>query len=152
MTEDPSYISPQEIRTWLPHRAPLLLIDDAIKYVEGKSLWGRLKLQESDIWFKGHFPGNPVMPGVLLIEAMAQVGALLAAKSYNIRPDKQTILFSSVDNGRFKLPVIPPADLLVQSEIVGNRRGFVKFVGKAFVADKLVASCKYTAVAVERKK
>ncbi len=142
-------ISYEEILQWLLHRPPFLLLDHASDFVPGESLVGHKKLAATDPWFEGHFPGNPVMPGVMLIESMAQTGALLAAKSWNILPEKETILFSSVEKAKFRSRVSPGDDLEIPVFILARKRGFVRFEGQVLVSGNVVASCTFMAMTVE---
>ncbi|PHR60299.1 MAG: 3-hydroxyacyl-[acyl-carrier-protein] dehydratase FabZ [Robiginitomaculum sp.] len=149
MNTEANTISYEEILQWLLHRPPFLLLDHASHFVEGESLIGHKQLAADDPWFSGHFPGNPVMPGVMLIESMAQTGALLAAKSWNIRPEKETILFSSVEKAKFRNRVSPGDCLEIPVSILARKRNFVRFEGQALVSGKVVASCTFMAMTVE---
>ncbi len=151
MSQSPTNIPASEVAKWLLHRAPFLLIDHASEFKENQSIIGHKKLHEDDPWFKGHFPNNPIMPGVLLIESMAQTGALLAAKSLQIDPTEKTILFSSVKKAKFKRPVCPPATLRIPVQICDIRRNFVQFSGEVWLEDTMVASCQFMAIAVENE-
>src|SRR5512145_3429505 len=96
-----------EVMRRLPHRYPFLLVDRAIDYVPNKSIRGIKNVTINEPFFPGHFPGAPVMPGVLQIEALAQTGALLMSKTLEVDVSKHVILFMSVENARFKRPVMP---------------------------------------------
>ncbi len=103
-------------------------------------------------FFVGHFPGAPVMPGVLIVEAMAQTGGLLMSKSWDVAPDGKIILFMSVDNCRFRNPVRPGDVLKLQVEVMRARGDVVKFRGRGLVGDKLAAEAEFAAMVVETPK
>ena len=135
-----------EILARLPHRYPFLLVDRAEDYKAGESLVGIKCVTINEPFFPGHFPGNPVMPGVLVVEALAQVGALLMSKTWDIDISKTTIFFMSVDGARFRLPVRPGDVLKLHVEAVKIRAPVVKFKGKALVNGKLAAECEFAAM------
>ena len=135
-----------EILARLPHRYPFLLVDRAEEYRAGESLVGIKCVTINEPFFPGHFPGNPVMPGVLVVEALAQVGALLMSKTWDIDISKTTIFFMSVDGARFRLPVRPGDVLKLHVEAVKIRAPVVKFEGKALVNGKLAAECEFAAM------
>lgn len=129
---DQADIGPDEILRRLPHRFPFLLIDRATDYVHGRSIRGIKCVTASEPHFQGHFPGNPVMPGVLIIEAVAQTGALLMSKTLDADIARTTIYFLGVDKARFRRPVRPGDRLEMPVEVVANRRGVFKFHGEAW--------------------
>ena len=135
-----------EILARLPHRYPFLLVDRAEEYRPSESLVGIKCVTINEPFFPGHFPGNPVMPGVLVVEALAQVGALLMSKTWDIDISKTTIFFMSVDGARFRLPVRPGDVLKLHVEAVKIRAPVVKFKGKALVNGKLAAECEFAAM------
>lgn len=138
-----------EILARIPHRYPFLLIDRAEDYRPNESIVGIKCVTFNEPFFQGHFPGNPVMPGVLIIEAMAQTGAILMSKTLNVDVEGKTIMFMSVDNTRFRAPV-RPGDVLRMHVMVTKSRGDIfKFKGEAFVADKLAAETEFAAMVVE---
>lgn len=135
-----------EILARLPHRYPFLLVDRAEEYRPSESLVGIKCVTINEPFFPGHFPGNPVMPGVLVVEALAQVGALLMSKSWDIDISRTTIFFMSVDGARFRLPVRPGDVLKLHVEAVKIRAPVVKFKGRAMVNGKLAAECEFSAM------
>ena len=139
----------QEVLARLPHRPPFLMIDRAEGYVQSRSLVGIKNVTVNEPFFAGHFPGNPVMPGVLIIEAMAQTGGLLMSKSWEVDAEGKIILFMSVDNCRFRAPVRPGDVLRLEVEVVRERGQVVKFKGRGMVRDKLAAECEFAAMLVD---
>jgi 3-hydroxyacyl-[acyl-carrier-protein] dehydratase len=117
-----------EIKSYLPHRYPMLLVDRVLNYEENKSLTAIKNVTANEEFFNGHFPHKPVMPGVLMIEAMAQAAALLSFKSIGLKPDENSVVyFVGIDNARFKRPVGPGDQLKMDVEIVRNARGIWKY-------------------------
>jgi 3-hydroxyacyl-[acyl-carrier-protein] dehydratase len=123
----------------LPHRYPFLLVDRIQEMDPGKRIVGIKNVTINEPFFQGHFPGHPVMPGVLIIEAMAQVGGILAYLSSDDEIRKKVCYFMSIDGARFRKPVFPGDVLRLEMETTLNRRGIWGFSGKAFVGEKLVA-------------
>lgn len=138
-----------EILRRIPHRFPFLLVDRAEDYQSHQSITGIKCVTVNEPFFAGHFPGNPVMPGVLIIEAIAQSGAVLMSKSLNADVSGKTIFFASVDNCRFRHPVRPGDVLKMPVEVVRARGDLFKFKGRALVGDKLAAEVEFTAMVVE---
>jgi 3-hydroxyacyl-[acyl-carrier-protein] dehydratase len=141
-----------EIMRRIPHRPPFLLVDRAENYVPSKSLTGIKCVTINEPFFVGHFPGAPVMPGVLIVEALAQTGALLMSKSWEVNPEGKIILFMSVDNCRFRTPVRPGDVLRLEVEVMRARTDVVKFSGKGMVGDKVAAQAEFAAMLVEAPK
>ena len=142
-------IDMQEILRRIPHRYPFLLIDRAEAYVANTSIVGIKNVTANEPFFPGHFPGNPVMPGVLIVEAIGQTGAVLMSKTLDADVSGKTIFFMSVDGARFRRPV-RPGDVLRMPVIVTRHRGDIfKFKGEAFVDGKMVAECEFAAMVVE---
>lgn len=133
----------------IPHRPPFLLVDRAEGYVPHTSIIGIKAVTVNEPFFEGHFPGYPVMPGVLIVEAMAQTSAVLMSKSLNVDVVGKTIMFMSVDACRFRAPV-RPGDLLRMSVDVVRAGGIAfKFKGRAMVEDRLAAQAEWAAMVVE---
>lgn len=139
-----------EIMNILPHRYPFLLVDRVVEMEPGKSIVGIKNVTINEPFFQGHFPGHPVMPGVLIIEAMAQVGGILAYLSSDDEIRKKVCYFMSIDNARFRRPVVPGDQLRLVLESTMNRRGIFGFNGKAYVEDKLVADADLKATFAEK--
>jgi 3-hydroxyacyl-[acyl-carrier-protein] dehydratase len=139
-----------EIMRILPHRHPFLLVDRIIEHDPGKKIVGLKNVTINEPFFPGHFPGHPVMPGVLIIEAMAQVGGILAylASSDEIR--QKVCYFVAIDNAKFRRPVMPGDQLRIEMEAVSNRRNIWVFNGKVFVDDKLTTEAELKATFADK--
>lgn len=135
-----------EIMRHLPHRYPVLLVDRVLECVPGERIKAVKNVTANEPFFQGHFPGYPVMPGVLVIEALAQVSVILVYKTLNRLPDgKSLIFFAGIDNARFKRQVLPGDQLLLESTEVRLVRGVGKFAVRASVDDALVAEAELLA-------
>ena len=145
-------IDVQEIMRRIPHRPPFLYVDRAEAYRPGESLVGIKCVTLNEPFFAGHFPGNPVKPGVLIIEALAQTGGLLMSKSWDVDPEGKIILFMSIDNCRFRNPVRPGDVLRLEVEVQRTRGDVVKFKGRGMVGGKLAAECEFAAMLVDTRK
>ena len=139
----------EEIMNFLPHRYPFLLLDRLEVEVPGEKGIGLKNVTMNEEFFQGHFPGNPVMPGVLQIEAMAQTaGALVVAGSEDIADKKVSVLFMSIDGVKFRKPVKPGDQLKMHVEKVQSLRNVFVFKGKTMVDDKVVSEAEFTAMIV----
>ncbi|WP_421728912.1 3-hydroxyacyl-ACP dehydratase FabZ [Brevundimonas sp.] len=138
-----------EVMRRLPHRYPFLLVDRAEDFVPATSITGVKNVTHNEPFFQGHFPIDPVMPGVLIVEAMAQTGALLMSKTLDVAVADKVIMFMSIDGVRFRKPV-RPGDQLKMKVIVTRARGDAyKFRGETFVEGKLVAEAEFMAMVVK---
>jgi 3-hydroxyacyl-[acyl-carrier-protein] dehydratase len=144
-------IGPDEVLKRLPHRYPFLLVDRAEDYREGESILGIKCVAASEPHFTGHFPENPVMPGVLIIEAMAQTGALLMSKTLDADIARTVIYFIGVDKARFRRPVRPGDVLEMPVSIVKQSRGIFKFEGEARVNGVKVADATFSATSASKE-
>ena len=142
-------ITIEEILRRIPHRAPFLLIDRAEDYKPHRSIVGIKCVTMNEPFFVGHFPGQPVMPGVLIIEAMAQSGGVLMSKSLDIDTRGKGIMFISVDNCRFRHPVKPGDVLRMPVEVLRARGDVFKFRGRGMVGDKVAAEAEFAAMLIE---
>jgi len=149
VNEGPTEIDITEILARIPHRYPFLLVDRCEDYRPSESIVGIKCVTVNEPFFQGHFPGYPVMPGVLIIEAIAQSGAILMSKSLEVDVAGKTILFMSVDNCRFRSPVRPGDVVRMPVEVIRHRGDIFKFKGRAMVGDKVAAECEFAAMVVE---
>ena len=130
----------QEILEYLPHRYPFLLIDRVTEFEPGKRIRALKNVSVNEPYFNGHFPYYKVMPGVLVVEAMAQAAAILSFRSMGTKPDDKSVYyFAGIDRARFKKPVMPGDQLILEVSIERIVRSVVKYAGKAYVDDVLVA-------------
>lgn len=127
-----------DIMKFLPHRYPFLLVDRILEVEADKRIVGLKNVTINEPFFQGHFPGAPVMPGVLIIEAMAQVAGVMI---YRDLPDKEKklVYFTSIENARFRRPVVPGDQLRIEMELLNRRMNFGKMTGRATVEGKLAA-------------
>ena len=125
-----------EILTRLPHRYPFLLVDRVLELETGKRIVALKNVTMNEPFFSGHFPHRPVMPGVMMLEALAQASAILAFDTSGVRPDDKTVFyFVGIDKARFKRPVEPGDQLVLHSTVERSRAGIVKFSANATVGD-----------------
>lgn len=141
-----SEINITEILQMIPHRYPMLLVDRILEFVPGKNIVGIKNVSFNEPQFLGHFPDNPVMPGVLIVEAMAQVSAILVAKTINALPSEKSVLFMSIDNAKFRHIVRPGDSLYIYSQIEQNRGDVWKFTAQAKINDVIAAESSFTAM------
>ena len=141
----------QKIMELLPHRYPFLLVDRVIELVPDDRIMALKNVTMNEPFFPGHFPGQPVMPGVLIIEAMAQAGGLLAYESGNADNHGQLIYFMGMDRVRFRKPVVPGDQLIFEAKILKMRAKAAKMAGTASVDNQLVAEAILMASFGERK-
>ena len=126
------------IEQLLPHRYPFLLIDRVTEHEPRKRITALKNVSANEPFFVGHFPGHPIMPGVLVLEAMAQAGALLIMLEAE-QPREQLIFFTGVEQARFRRPVVPGDQLRLEVSVLAWRTAHGKMSGRAFVEDKLAA-------------
>ena len=127
-----------EIKKILPHRYPFLMVDRVLELETGVRCKSLKNVTGNEQFFQGHFPDFPVMPGVLIVEAMAQTCGIIA-NSVSDSPEGQWMLFAGIDNAKFKRPVVPGDQLILETEFVARKMSLWVFNGKAFVDGKLVA-------------
>jgi 3-hydroxyacyl-[acyl-carrier-protein] dehydratase len=140
-----------EILARLPHRYPFLLVDRCEEFVVNTSIVGIKCVTFNEPFFQGHFPGHPVMPGVLIVEAMGQTGAIMMSKSLEIDIAGKVIYFMSIDGVRFRSPVRPGDVLRMHVEVTRARGDIFKFKGKALVNGKVCAEAEFTAMSADAK-
>jgi 3-hydroxyacyl-[acyl-carrier-protein] dehydratase len=136
----------REIMNLLPHSYPFLLVDRIVEMEPGKRIVGIKNVTYNEPFFPGHFPGLPVMPGVLIVEAMAQTAGVLAFKSIPKEHQKKPVYFLGIDNVRFRKMVIPGDQLRLELEITKHRQAIWGFKGKALVDGNLVAEAELLAM------
>jgi 3-hydroxyacyl-[acyl-carrier-protein] dehydratase len=140
-----------EIKEYLPQRYPFLLVDRVLELTLGESIVAVKNVTGNENHFNGHFPGLPIMPGVLIIEAMAQAAGILGFKTLDKKPSEGSIyMFAGVDNARFKRQVVPGDQLILKAQYVSDRKGLWKFDCQAFVEDKL--ACSATILCIDRQR
>jgi beta-hydroxyacyl-ACP dehydratase FabZ len=140
----------QAIQKLLPHRPPFLLVDKIIELVPKERIVGVKQVTINEPFFQGHYPGAPVMPGVLIVEAMAQVGAVLALREIEDR-DKRIPLFSGINNARFRKPVVPGDTLILEVTALRVGSRIQRMRGEAKVDGQLVAEAEIMSVIAERE-
>jgi 3-hydroxyacyl-[acyl-carrier-protein] dehydratase len=138
MTLPPLPLTSEDIQRILPHRYPFLLVDRVIALEVGQRIIGLKNVSINESFFQGHFPGRPIMPGVLIIEALAQVGGILALLSTPENMGNPSIFLMGVDKVRFRQPVVPGDQVRLEVETLRGGKKFWKMAGKAFVEDALV--------------
>lgn len=130
----------QEIMALLPHRYPFLLIDRVLDYTPGESLTALKNVTINEPIFTGHFPGMPIFPGVLILEALAQATGILGFKTVTERSENELYLFAAIDDARFKKPVVPGDTMILEVKFLKERRNMWKFYGEAKVEGQIVCS------------
>jgi len=139
----------QAIQRILPHRHPFLLVDRIVELTQGVRIVGVKQVTINEPFFQGHFPGAPVMPGVLIVEAMAQVGAIYALQQIENR-ERKLVLFSGLDNGRFRRPVVPGDTLTITVTPLRVGGRVQKMHGEAHVGGRLAAEADIMSVVADR--
>jgi 3-hydroxyacyl-[acyl-carrier-protein] dehydratase len=130
----------------LPHRYPMLLVDRVEELVPDKSISAIKAVTINEGFFQGHFPGRPIMPGVLIVEALAQAAGVLAVDSMDLAGSGKLVYFMAIDGAKFRLPVEPGVLLRLDVEFVQKRSSVCKFAGRASVNGKLAAEANFTAM------
>ena len=143
---DQSPIDINRIMQMIPHRYPLLLIDRILTLEPGKSAHAIKNVTMNEPHFTGHFPGFPVMPGVLIVEAMAQTAACVAVEALGAETEGKTVLFMTIDSAKFRIPVTPGDQLNIHVEAIMSRGAVWKFSGRAEVNGKTAAEAKFGAM------
>jgi 3-hydroxyacyl-[acyl-carrier-protein] dehydratase len=154
-TEASAVIGPLDIRrvmAALPHRYPMLLIDRIEELVPRKRIVAIKAVTINEPFFQGHFPTRPIMPGVLIVEAMAQASGVLAVESLGLAGSGKLVYFMAIDGAKFRRPVEPGVLLRIEIELVQDRGSVCKFAGKAYVEGKLAAEASFTAMIADPPK
>lgn len=141
-----------EIQRLLPHRYPFLLVDRVVEFVPGQKLTAYKNVTINEEFFNGHFPGHPVMPGVLILEALAQATAILAYKSESMDPASKVTYLMGIDNARFRKPVLPGDRLELDIEVIRHKGAVWKTKGTALVDGVRVAEGEFLATVVDKDK
>jgi len=137
-----------DIMKFLPHRYPFLLVDRIVELQPGVSAKGIKNVTINEPFFQGHFPGQPIMPGVLVIEAMAQVAGVMAFRS---GVEGGSVYFMSIDNAKFRRPIVPGDQVMMEIKVLKRRGNVWKFSGTATVEGKLVSEAEFTAMVTVRE-
>ena len=145
-------LNKNQIRDLLPHREPMLLVDELFDIKKLNSATALVKVRKDSFFVNGHFPGNPVMPGVLIVESFGQAAAALTASGLDKSTYENKLVFlMSVEKARFRNPVVPDCDLILKIEAVRSHGKVWKYEGQAFVEDKKMADAIWSATIVDRK-
>lgn len=134
----------------LPHRYPFLLVDKVTEFEPGKSITAIKNVTINEPFFQGHFPGHPIMPGVLIVEALAQAGGVLALKTEEQSAKGKLVFFTGIDKTRFRKPVLPGDQLVMKLTVLKQRRTIWVFKGEAYVDDKLAVSAEIMAAIMDK--
>jgi len=148
-TADSAVIGPLDVRrvmAALPHRYPMLLVDRVEKIVPDQSITAIKAVSMNEGFFQGHFPGRPIMPGVLIVEALAQAAGVLAVETFGLANSGKLVYFMAIEGAKFRSPVEPGCLLQLDVEFVQKRSSVSKFAGKASVEGKVVAEASFTAM------
>jgi UDP-3-O-[3-hydroxymyristoyl] N-acetylglucosamine deacetylase/3-hydroxyacyl-[acyl-carrier-protein] dehydratase len=143
------FLDAQAIERILPHRYPFLLVDRIVDLVPGERVAGIKNVTINEPFFPGHFPGHPIMPGVLIVEAMAQTGAVLLLDAIE-EPEKKLAYFMAIDQVKFRKPVLPGDQMQIEIEMIRSRASSHKMAGKAYVSGELVCEAEFMAAVVNR--
>jgi 3-hydroxyacyl-[acyl-carrier-protein] dehydratase len=140
----------RKIMAFLPHRYPFILVDRIVEMIPHERIVGLKNVTMNEPFFQGHFPGTPVMPGVLIVEAMAQAGGILAYASRGEDEEKELVYFMGIDRARFRKPVIPGDQLILEMVSTKTRGNVFKMSGKASVDGAMVAEAEIMAMTGEK--
>lgn len=151
MTDKKDIIDIQSIMEMIPHRYPLLLVDRIVDYKEGEWAVGLKNVTFNEPHFMGHFPSFPIMPGVLIVEAMAQTSAVLVVQTLGDDTAGKLVFFMSIEEAKFRKPVTPGDSLYIHIEVIKNRGAIWKFKGTAKVDDTIHAEAVFSAMIQDRR-
>jgi 3-hydroxyacyl-[acyl-carrier-protein] dehydratase len=149
MTDAAVNIDVLRIMEMIPHRYPILLVDRIIEFVPGERAVGLKNVTMNEPHFQGHFPSMPVMPGVLIVEAMAQTAAIMVVNTLGKESEGKLVYFMTIDEARFRKPVVPGDALHIHVSKIQNRRNVWKFKGEAKVGDQLCAEATFGAMIMD---
>ena len=136
----------KQVMAALPHRYPMLLVDRVEEIILDRSIRAIKAVSFNESFFQGHFPGRPIMPGVLIVEALAQAAGVLAVESLGLAGSGKLVYFMAIDGAKFRLPVEPGCLLTLDVEFIQKRSSVCKFAGRASVDGKLAAEANFTAM------
>lgn len=139
-------VDTRRVLSLLPHRYPMLLVDRVVSMVKDTSIHAIKAVTINEPFFQGHFPGRPIMPGVLIVEALAQAGGVLAIESLGLAGTGKLVYFMSIDGIKFRKPVEPGCLLDLHVTILQAKRNICKFEGKAMLGGQLATECQFTAM------
>ncbi|MCB1556057.1 MAG: 3-hydroxyacyl-ACP dehydratase FabZ [Alphaproteobacteria bacterium] len=142
-------IDTTRIMEMIPHRYPILLVDRIIAFEAGKSAVGLKNVTMNEPQFMGHFPGAPIMPGVMIVESMAQTAACMVVKTLGPEAEGKLVYFMTIDNARFRRPVRPGDSMHIHVEVLQSRRNVWKFKGEARVDGTLCAEATFSAMIMD---
>ena len=135
----------EDIKKLIPHREPFIFIEEVIVIERGKIGESYRIFEETEYFFKGHFPNNPIVPGVVIVEAMAQTAGVVVSENL-INTNDQSVLFMSINKAKFRKPVLPNYKVKFYVELINNLKNVYKFMGKAFHDETLVAESEFSAM------
>ena len=135
----------EDIKKLIPHREPFIFIEEVIVIERGKIGESYRIFEETEYFFKGHFPNNPIVPGVVIVEAMAQTAGVVVSENL-INNDDKSVLFMSINKAKFRKPVLPNYKIKFYVELINNIKNVYKFMGRAFHKDDLVAESEFSAM------
>lgn len=144
-------IDSRQIQEMLPHRYPFLLIDKILEIEPGKRAVGLKNVTINEAFFQGHFPGQPIMPGVLVIEAMAQVGGVLLMRTLNVSAEKKLLYLAGIDRAKFRRPVLPGDQVRFEVELIQLRSRTCRMRAIALVEGKLAVEAELSCMVVDRE-
>ena len=150
MNDAPQTMDISQVMDFLPHRYPFLLIDRVIGFERAQRITALKNVTINEEFFNGHFPGHPIMPGVLVVEAMAQAGCILLLQEIADR-DSKLVVFTGIEEAKFRRPVTPGDQLRIEVEVLSFRPRQGRMQGKAFIGDKLACEATLTCAVVPRR-
>ena len=136
----------RQVMAAIPHRYPMLLVDRVEQIVPGESIVAVKAVTMNEHFFQGHFPGRPIMPGVMIVEGMAQTAAIMAVNELDLLDSGKLVYFMAIDSAKFRSPVEPGCLLTYKVKFAKKRYPVCKFAGEAWIGDTLAASCEFTAM------
>lgn len=140
----------QQIMAMLPHRYPFLLVDRVLEIEAGVRIKAYKNITFNEPFFQGHFPGRPIMPGVLIMEALAQAGGLFVIKTLDLTKDDKLFLFTGIENAKFRRPVVPGDQLVLEAQVVRHKLNIWKMQGRASVDGETAAEGVFSAAIVDK--